>query len=139
MNTHTHKSDGNVSSGQILIIFTTMHKASLCKFLLRQLLHTKRFITCICMLHIRFPFSPLLIHIWEEKYIYIYISFFLLSDSCMKCMEIRVLKRTAASAKMNKISNSYSGYKEREGCKVIGWFYWQRVYTANPLCSIKSH
>jgi hypothetical protein len=64
--------------------------------------------TYICMLHTGLIFSPLLIHIWEEKYI------FLLSDSCIKCMEIRVLKRTATSAKMNKISDSFSGYTERD-------------------------
>ena len=91
------------------------------------------------MLDIRLFFSPLLIHIREEKYIY----FFLLSDSCIKCMERRVLKHTATSVEMNKISDSFSGYRESERERYIyaKWItiYWHRVYTANPLCNIKTH
>jgi len=45
-------------------------------------------------------------------------------------MERRVLKRAPTSAEMNKISDSFSRHREREICKVKGWFYWQRVYTA---------
>lgn len=65
---HT-KSDRNVSSGQILIIFTTMPKSFSCKFLLRRLDHIKLYITCICMLYISL-FSSLFIHIWKNLFCY---------------------------------------------------------------------
>ena len=82
--------------------------------------------------------SPLLIHIREEIYIF-------LSGSCIKCMERRVLKRAPTSAKMNKISDSFSGYRdrererERERVMQSEWLVLLAESVHSHLCNIKSH
>lgn len=103
LKTRTKKSDRNVSSGQILIIFTTMPEPFHANFYSVDLIiQSFSLHASACCTYD--SFHPFWFTYGRKS--------FLLSGWCFKCMERRVFKRREKSDKMNKISNFWGVRKK---------------------------